>query len=114
MLLISTRVNDLPPKLFLIDTGAFSDTISPDAAREATKVRADTRIQVKGLNGAVKNVFTADDITLMFSHFRQPARDMVSFDTTAISNRTKYGGGTMRDRLGRLRRKRFERTCLAP
>ncbi|HLZ12080.1 MAG TPA: aspartyl protease family protein [Candidatus Acidoferrum sp.] len=87
MLLIPTRVNDLAPKLFLIDTGAFSDTISPEAAREATKVRADARVQVKGLNGAVKNVYTADDITLMFSHYRQPARDMVSFDTTEISNR---------------------------
>ena len=87
MLLIPTRVNDLPPKLFLIDTGAFSDTITPDAAREATKVRSDAAIQVKGLNGAVKKVFTADDITLTFSHFRQPARDMVAFDTTDISNR---------------------------
>jgi tetratricopeptide (TPR) repeat protein len=86
MLLIPTRINDLPPKLFLIDTGAFSDTISPAAAREVTKVRGESNIQVKGLNGAVKNVFTADNLTLTFSHFRQPARDMVAFDTTRISN----------------------------
>jgi len=86
MLLIPTRINDLPPKLFLIDTGAFSDTISPAAAREVTKVRGESNIQVKGLNGAVKDVFTADNLTLTFSHFRQPARDMVAFDTTRISN----------------------------
>jgi len=86
MLLIQTRINELPSKLFLIDTGAFSDTISPAAAREVTKVRGDSNIQVKGLNGAVKNVFTADNLTLTFSHFRQPARDMVAFDTTGISN----------------------------
>jgi hypothetical protein len=34
----------------------------------------------------VKDVFTADNLTLRFSHFRQPARDMVAFDTTHISN----------------------------
>lgn len=86
MLLIPTRINDLPSKFFLIDTGAFSDTISPQAAREATKVRSDSNIKVKGLNGAVKNVFTADELTLTFSHFRQPAKDMIAFDTTGLSN----------------------------
>lgn len=87
MLLIATRINELPAKLFLIDTGSFTDTISPDAAREVTKLRSESRIQVKGLNGAVNKVFTADDVTLAFSHFRQPARDMVAFDTSDISNR---------------------------
>jgi hypothetical protein len=87
-LLIPTRINDLPTKLFLIDTGAFSDTISPDAAREVTKVRSDSNYKVKGLSGAVNNVFTADELTLTFSHYRQPARDVVAFDTSGISNGT--------------------------
>src|SRR5437660_1062807 len=88
MLLIPTRINELPSKLFLIDTGAFSDTISPAAAREATNVRSDSNIRVKGLNGSVKDVFTADELTLTFSHFKQPARDMVAFDTSGISRST--------------------------
>jgi hypothetical protein len=70
----------------LIDTGAFSDTISPDAARDATKVRSNSNVKVKGLSGAVNNVFSADEITLTFSHFKQPAKDMIAFDTTTISN----------------------------
>ena len=86
MLLIPTRINELPPKLFMIDTGAFSDTISPAAAREVTKVRQDSNIKVKGLNGAVKDVFTADNLTLTFSNFRQPTRDIVAFDTTKLSD----------------------------
>ena len=86
MLLIPTRINELPAELFLIDTGAFSDTISPAAAREVTKVRADSDFKVKGLNGSVNNVFTADNLTLTFSHFRQPAKDIVAFDTTGMSN----------------------------
>jgi tetratricopeptide (TPR) repeat protein len=84
-LFIPTRINELPPKLFLIDTGAFNDTISPAAAREATKVRIDSNLHVKGLSGEVKNVFTADDLTLTFSHYRQPARNMVAFETAGIS-----------------------------
>lgn len=86
MLLIPTGVNDMPLRLFLLDTGAFSDTISPAAAKEVTKVRGESRIQVKGLNGAVKDVFTADNLTLRFSHFRQPASNMIAFDTTGLSN----------------------------
>ncbi len=86
MLLIPTRINDLPSKLFLIDTGAFTDTISPEAGREVTKVRSDSDYKVKGLNGLVNNVFTADNLTLTFSHFRQPARDVVAFDTSKLSN----------------------------
>jgi tetratricopeptide (TPR) repeat protein len=85
MLLIPTKINESKPKLFLIDTGAFSDTISPEAAKEFTRVHSDDRMKVKGLNGAVNNVFSADDLTLTFSHFRQPARDMVAFDTSKIS-----------------------------
>jgi predicted aspartyl protease len=85
-LLIPTRLNELPAKLFLIDTGAFTDTISPDAAREVTKVRSNSDYKVKGLNGLVNNVFTADNLTLTFSHYRQPARDVVAFDTSKISD----------------------------
>lgn len=86
MLLIPTRINELPSKLFLIDTGAFSDTISPEAAREVTKVRSDSDYKVKGVNGAVKDVFTADKLTLTFSHFKQPAQDIVAFDTSVMTN----------------------------
>lgn len=87
-LLMSTRVNDLEPKLFMVDTGAFSNTISPGAAREATKVRGDSNMTVKGLSGNVKNVFTADELTLTFSHYKQKALDMVAFDTKNISDGT--------------------------
>jgi tetratricopeptide (TPR) repeat protein len=85
-LLIPTKVNDLAPKLFIIDTGAFSNTISPAAAREVTKVSSDSELTVKGLNGTVKNVFRASELTLQFSHLRQKNLDIVAFDTTHISD----------------------------
>src|SRR5205814_4915469 len=67
-LLIPTRVSDAPTKLFLIDTGGFSNMISADAAREVTKVHSDSRMQIRGLNGTVKNVYSADKAVIQFSH----------------------------------------------
>jgi hypothetical protein len=85
-LLIQTRVNDSAPKLFLIDTGAFNNTISPGAAREVTKVSSDSNLSVKGITGSVKNVFRADELTLQFGHLRQKNLDIVAFDTKGISD----------------------------
>jgi Aspartyl protease len=86
MLLIPTRVNQLPPKLFLLDTGAFGNTISPAAAREVTGVSSDSDIDVKGLSGKVKTVFRANELTLTFGHLSQKNQDMVAFDISALSD----------------------------
>jgi len=86
MLLVQTHLNDLPANLFLLDTGAFSNIISPAAARQVTKVSSDGDTTVKGLNGAVKNVFRADDLMLSFGHLRQRNLDIVAFDTKNISD----------------------------
>ena len=86
MLLVQTKLNDLPGKLFLLDTGAFNNTISPAAARQVTSVSSDINTTVKGVNGAVKNVFRADDLTFQFGHLRQRNLDVVAFDTKSISD----------------------------
>jgi len=83
-LLIPTRVGTAPPKLFLIDTGAMMNSISPEAAREVTKVHGDD-MRVRGLSGSVKNVFSADKAMLEFSHFRQENQDMTAFDLSNVS-----------------------------
>jgi tetratricopeptide (TPR) repeat protein len=87
-LLIMTRVNDLPPKLFMIDTGAFANSISPDAAREVTKVSADTNAKIRGISGSVKEVFRADELTVQFAHLKQKIQGVFAFDTTNTSNST--------------------------
>lgn len=86
MLLVPTKVNNSAAKLFLMDTGAFNNLISPDAAREVTKVSGDSSMQVKGLNGSVKNVYRGDELTLTFGSLRQKNEDIVSFDTKSISD----------------------------
>ena len=67
-LLIPTKVNDSAPMLFLIDTGAFDNTITPAAAKQVTKISRDDNFKVKGINGEVKEVYRADKANLQFAH----------------------------------------------
>jgi tetratricopeptide (TPR) repeat protein len=84
-LLIPTSVNSFPPKLFLIDTGSFDNTLSIAAAKEVTKI-SQSDAQVKGLSGDVKNVYRASKATLVFSHFKQEREDLITFDLTHFSD----------------------------
>lgn len=93
-LLVPTKIGNAPYKLFLLDTGALTNAISPEAAREVTKVHGDSDMIVKGLSGSVKNVYSANKAVLQFGHLRQENQDMLSFDTTSISesNGTEVSG----------------------
>jgi tetratricopeptide (TPR) repeat protein len=85
-LLIPTRVNNSEPMLFLIDTGAFDDTITPEAAKQVTTISRDENIHVKGLSGEVKEVYRADKADLQFSHFKQPREHLITFALDSVSN----------------------------
>jgi tetratricopeptide (TPR) repeat protein len=85
-ILVSTQLNNAPQKLFLLDTGAWDNTVSPAAAREATKVHSDPDMKVKGLSGQVSKVYSADELMLKFGKFQQKREDMVAFDMTHISD----------------------------
>lgn len=86
MLLVPTSIGQVPGKLFLIDSGAFTNNITPAAAREVTKVHGDSDTIIKGLSGNVKKVYSADKAILQFGHLRQENQDMVAFDFTRISD----------------------------
>jgi tetratricopeptide (TPR) repeat protein len=85
MLLVPTTINEKASKLFLLDTGAFDNTITPDVAREVTKVHRAPRIDVRGTNGEVNKVYVASRVTIDFGHLRQEVPDMVSFDMSRAS-----------------------------
>ena len=89
-LLIPTSLNQStnPPKLFILDTGSFSTTISPEAARGVTKLRTDQWTTVRGISGKVEKVYSADNVTFIFANLSQPGRDVVSFDISNISKDT--------------------------
>ncbi len=86
-LMIPTSLNQAanPPKLFILDTGSFSTSISPEAAREVTKLHGNDAMKVKGISGEVKKVYSADDVTFYFASLAQKGRDVVSFDISGIS-----------------------------
>jgi hypothetical protein len=85
-LLVPTKIGDGPFKLFLVDTGALSNEITPTAAREVTKVRGDYDTTVKGLSGSVTKVYSADKAVLQFGKLRQENQDLLAFDLSAISD----------------------------
>ncbi len=86
MLLIPGFINDSPPKLFLVDTGAWDNFITPEGARGVTKLHSDSDMIIKGLSGKVEKVYSTGEVTLTFGNFRQRRQDMIAFDMTHISN----------------------------
>jgi tetratricopeptide (TPR) repeat protein len=84
-LLIPASLNDSARKLFILDTGSWTTVVSPQAAREVTKVHSEDQIKVHGISGEVEKVYTADDITFRFANLSQKGRNVVSFDTSRVS-----------------------------
>jgi tetratricopeptide (TPR) repeat protein len=84
LLLMPTRVGSTASGLFVLDTGFLTNAISPALARQVSKVH-DSNVQVNGMSGAVKNVYSADTAVLQFSRFRQPNQDIVTFDVRPIN-----------------------------
>ena len=73
-------------KLFLLDTGAESNLISPAAAKEVTKVSRDDSMGIRGIQGDVDKVFEAGKFTLAFAGLRLDSPYMTAIDTTTISH----------------------------
>jgi predicted aspartyl protease len=84
-LLIPTSLNSSKVKLFILDTGAFTTSISPAIAREVTKVHTDSLMTIEGVSGKVNKVFTADKITFRFAHLSQKVEGVVAFDSPYVS-----------------------------
>ena len=85
-LLIPTSIGKAPHKLFLMDTGAMFNCISPAAAREVTRVHGDADTIVKGISGRVDKVYGANKAVLTFGNLRQENQDMTAFNTKPISD----------------------------
>jgi tetratricopeptide (TPR) repeat protein len=84
-LLLPTRVNDSPPKLFILDTGGWDNVISLPLARQTTKLHAEGAAKVSGLSGEVRETYKTDEVDLTFGNFRQHRHDLVSFDLKGLS-----------------------------
>ena len=84
-LIIPAALNGSKLRLFILDTGAWATVISPQAAREVTKVHNDDSMHVHGISGKVEKVYTADNVTFRFANLSQKVNDVPAFDTSNIS-----------------------------
>ncbi|HEY6328862.1 MAG TPA: aspartyl protease family protein [Blastocatellia bacterium] len=86
LLLIQTLLNDSVKKLFLLDTGSYSNSVSLATASELITVSRDGDSKLKGFNGDVKGAFRAGRIMIQFGGFKQLNENMMAIDTTRISD----------------------------
>jgi predicted aspartyl protease len=84
-MVVPTALNSKKVRLFIIDTGAQRTSISPSAAREVTRVSHDSSATVKGVSGAVENVYSGDSVVFRFAHLQQEQDGVLSFDTAGVS-----------------------------
>ena len=103
-MIVPAVLNNKTRRLFIIDTGAFRTSISPGAASEVTKVRSDPNANVRGVSGAVAKVYAGDKVVFRFAHLQQEMDNVLSFDTSALSERsgTEISGLIGFDLLGLL------------
>ena len=87
-LLVPASLNQTPPRLFILDTGAFTTSVSDTAARAVTKVHTDDNIHVHGISGKVNKVYSADKIDFRFAGMEQKVTDAVAFENSSISKNT--------------------------
>jgi len=84
LVLVPTSVNDSPNLLFAVDTGAFANILSLRAGEQMSKVSKEYRLRVGGLNGAVKQVYSAKAV-LRFGNLQVPNMDIVTLDLASQS-----------------------------
>jgi len=85
LLTVPTKVDNVGPMLFLVDTGSFSNVLSTQTARRLTQLRSDPATHITGMSGSVGQVFRADKATLQFGRYEQANQDVVTFDLANIS-----------------------------
>ena len=70
-LILPASLNASKIKLFILDTGSWTTTISPQAAREVTKVYGDSSFRVEGINGEVGKTYLANESSSDSQIFRK-------------------------------------------
>jgi hypothetical protein len=83
--IIPARLNGKAERLFMVDTGAFSSSISPDVAREVTKVHGSAPGAIRGLSGDVAKVQFSEAVLFQFGGIQQQNNDLYTFDASGLS-----------------------------
>jgi len=84
-MLVPVSLNQKAIHLFIVDTGAFRTSISPEAGREVTKVHTNSDIQVRGISGPVDKVYSGDRVMVRVANLSQEVDDIISFDNARVN-----------------------------
>lgn len=85
-ILISGKLQDGSPRLFLVDSGSNVTFLSTTAAKSVTKIHPDTRHHMRGINGQVDQLYTADHVDVIFANLRAPLDDALVMNLDRLSN----------------------------
>jgi tetratricopeptide (TPR) repeat protein len=83
-LLLPTDAGKKASGLFVIDSGANANTISPELAKSMPEMRA-LNVPVSGASGLVNSAFIADDATLRFAKVRKTGERISTVDLRSVS-----------------------------
>jgi tetratricopeptide (TPR) repeat protein len=83
-LLLQTEVGEKASGLFVVDSGANTNTISPELARALPDMRA-LNAPMSGASGQVNSAFIADDATLHFARVRKTGERISTVDLRSVS-----------------------------
>ncbi len=83
-LLVRTDVGKKASGLFVIDSGANMNTISPELARLVPDMRT-LNVPVSGASGVVNSAFIADDATLRFARVQKSGERISTVDLHSVS-----------------------------
>lgn len=83
-LLLPTEVGKKASGLFVIDTGANANTISPELAKLIPEMRA-FNAPMSGASGVVNSAFIADDATLRFAKMNRTGERISTIDLHSVS-----------------------------
>jgi len=84
ILLVPTDVGKKASGLFVVDSGANVNTISPDLARSVPDMRS-FNLPVSGASGRINSAWIADNATLHFATVRKTGEHITSVDLHSIS-----------------------------
>ena len=77
-LLIPAQLNGQKIKLFILDTGAWATSISPEAAGEVSTVHRDRSMEIKGIEGEVNKAYYVSDLTFKsLLHLRRSGKPLL-------------------------------------
>jgi Tfp pilus assembly protein PilF/predicted aspartyl protease len=93
-IVVPVQVNDKAMGNFILDTGAFINSMSPTFAAQVTKATADDDYRIKGVSGKVTQVLTGQKAILQFAKMRIESHDLpvFPFDNISASEGTEIAG----------------------